>query len=551
MPVRKALSLIALLLAAAPAHAEFADTVVVNAKIVTLDPARPNARALASRGERITGVFDHAPPASAVGAATRVIDAHGRTLVPGLIDSHIHAIRAGLTFNAETSFDGARTIADAMARLRAAAAQSGAHDWIVVGGGWTPQQFAEGRRPTRAEIEAAAPGRRVYLQLFYRAIYLSEAAQKAVGRSADDPPDGLSPERDPDGSPAGWFSGGVEAVTAVWDQLPKPGIEAAKAGVRAFFSTLNAYGVTGVIDPGGHNLAPADYEPVFALAREKGLTMRVDYFLSAPARGRELEDLRALVARAPSDGPGGYLRFAGVGERVTFGLYNNDRPSLEDIDGFEAVARWALERGVGLTVHWNNARSAQPLFDAFARVGDARERARLRWSVAHLHDATPETLATLRQLGLGWLTQNALYFAAPAFLRSLPAARRASAPPVASALRAGLKVAAGTDATRVMSWNPFVALQWLLDGRTVDGLETRDVDERPTREEALRLWTQGGAWFAFAEEDRGRIAPGLLADLAIIDADYMSVPTEQIGAIQSVLTMVGGRVVHDRERAAP
>jgi predicted amidohydrolase YtcJ len=150
----------------------------------------------------------------------------------------------------------------------------------------------------------------------------------------------------------------------------------------------------------------------------------------------------------------------------------------------------------------------------------------------------------LHRLGLGWLTQNAIYFAAPAFIRALPAARRASAPPIGSALRAGLKVAAGTDATRVMSYNPFVAMQWMLDGRTVDGQETRGADEKPSREEALRMWTEAGAYFAFAETERGRIAPGMLADLAMLDADYMSVPVERIGAIRSALTVVGGRIVH-------
>jgi predicted amidohydrolase YtcJ len=184
------------------------------------------------------------------------------------------------------------------------------------------------------------------------------------------------------------------------------------------------------------------------------------------------------------------------------------------------------------------------LLDAFARVGNAPDRARLRWSIAHLHDAGPDTMHALHRLGLGWLTQNAIYFAAPAFIRNMPAARRAAAPPLASALRAGLKVAAGTDATRVMSYNPFVAMQWMLDGRTVDGQETRAPDEIPSREEALRMWTEGGAWFAFAENERGRIAPGMFADIAMLNADYISIPVERIGEIKSVLTMIGGRVVH-------
>ncbi|MDP2356028.1 MAG: amidohydrolase [Beijerinckiaceae bacterium] len=548
MSVRKVITAFSLalspFLACAQVGAQHVDTIIFNANVITLDRDQPNARSLAITGERIAGVFDGAVPDTLITQATRRIDAQGRTIIPGLIDSHIHAIRAGLTFGNEVSFEGARTIADAMARLREGAARVQQDRWIVVAGGWTPQQFVERRRPTRAEIEAVAPGRRVYVQLFYRGAFLSDAAQAALGVSAANPPAGAAFERDEAGAPNGWLTGDVDAITALWERLPKPRLDAAKAGTRAFFSTLNAFGVTGVIDPGGHNLAPAEYDAVHELARAQHLSARVNYFISAPERGSELEFFKAYVAQRPIGSGDAYLRFNGIGERVTFGMYNNDAPTEADKSDFEAVARWALASNVPLTVHWNSQRSVHHLLASFARVGSADERARLRWSIAHLHDAGPDTMHAMHRLGLGWLTQNAIYFAAPAFIRNMPAARRAAAPPLGSALRAGLRIAAGTDATRVMSYNPFVAMQWMLDGRTVDGQETRAPDERPSREDALRMWSEGGAWFVFAENERGRIAPGMLADLAMLDADYMSAPVETIGEIKSVLTIVGGRVVH-------
>ncbi|MFN3889361.1 MAG: amidohydrolase [Beijerinckiaceae bacterium] len=544
MPVREKISALGLaiaLAAVAPAHAQTADTIIFNANIVTLDPGLPRARALAMAGDRIIGVYAQDAPAAAAG---RMIDAGGRTVIPGLIDSHIHAIRAGRTFAKEASFEGTRTIAEAMARIRDAAIRADEGDWIVVAGGWTPQQFSEGRRPTSEEIEAAAPERRVYIQLFYRAAFLSEAAQRALGVALESPPHDLIAERDNESGFNGWFAGSVDAITALWEGLPKPGLDAAKAGTRSFFSSLNAYGVTGVIDPGGHNLAPSEYDALFELARDRELTLRVNYFISAPQRGSELDFFKSYTARRRPGAGDAYLMFTGIGERVTFGMYNNDAPGAPDRAAFEDVARWAMISNIPLTVHWNSERSVHHLLEAFGRVGGAQDRARLRWSIAHLHDAGPDTMLALHRLGLGWLTQNAVYFAAPAFIRNMSAARRAAAPPIGSALRTGLKVAAGTDATRVMSYNPFVAMQWMLDGRTVDGQETRAEEERPTREEALRMWTEGGAYFAFAEQDRGRIAPGMLADIAMLDADYMSVPVEKIGAIRSVLTIVGGRIVH-------
>lgn len=525
--------------------AQPADVVIANANVITLQSGFPHARALAISAERIVGVYSDVIPDGVIGPRTRIIDAGERTIIPGLIDSHIHAIRAGLTFSGEVMFDGARSIDEAMQRVRTAAQRSGEKDWIIVAGGWTPQQFAEGRRPTLEELENAALGRRVYLQLFYRAVLLSEAGRAALHLDPRNLPEGLSYEHNENGVSSGWLIGSVDAIASFWEQLPKPDITAAKSGSRAFFSLLNSYGVTGVIDPGGHNLAMADYEAVFALARSNELTVRVDYHVSAPERGAELQFFRDYVRDHNMISWNAYLRFIGVGERATFGMYNNDNPSIADLEAFDQVARWALASRVPMTVHWNSERSVHHLLDAFARVGSARERSELRWSIAHLHDASPETMHAMHRLGLGWLTQNAFYFAAPTFIRNMPAARLAAAPPIGSALRAGLKVGAGTDATRVMTYNPFVALQWMLDGKTVDGKETRVASERPSREEALRLWTEGSAWFAFAENDRGRIAPGMLADLAILSADYMSVPVEQIGAIRSILTMVGGRVVHE------
>ncbi len=524
--------------------AQVADIAISNGKIITLHSDMPHARAVAIAGERILGVYVDRVPDVLVGPSTRVIDAGGRTIIPGLIDSHIHAIRAGLTFSSEVTFDGARSVGEAMERVRTAARHSGENDWIVVGGGWTPQQFAERRRPTLEEIEDAAPGRRVFIQLFYRGVLLSEAGRAALGLDPDNPPDGLNEERNENGAANGWLTGGVDAIAALWERLPKPDVAAAKAGTRAFFSSLNAFGVTGVIDPGGHNLAVSDYEALYALARANELTLRVDYFISASQRGSELEFFRNYNAKRSAGAAGAYLRFAGVGERVTFGMYNNDSPDAADLAAFDEVARWALGARIPMTVHWNSERSVHHLLEAFGRVGSTRERAELRWSIAHLHDASPDTMLAMHRLGLGWLTQNAIYFAAPAFIRNMSAVRRAASPPIGSALRAGLRVAAGTDATRVMTYNPFVALQWMLDGRTIDGEETRSAQERPSREDALRMWTEGSAWFAFAENDRGRIAPGMFADLAILNADYMTVPVERIGEIRSVLTMLGGRVVH-------
>jgi predicted amidohydrolase YtcJ len=183
------------------------------------------------------------------------------------------------------------------------------------------------------------------------------------------------------------------------------------------------------------------------------------------------------------------------------------------------------------------------LLDVLERVDREFPIRDLRWSIAHLHDASEASLARMKALGVGWLMQNGLYFAATSFLIARgPAINHA--PPIKTALRLGLQIGGGTDANRVMSYNPFVSLQWMTDGRTVGGMTTRGASELVTREEALRLYTAGSAWFSFDDEKRGTLEPGRLADLAVLDRDYLTVPAEEIGTLSALLTMVDGRIVH-------
>jgi predicted amidohydrolase YtcJ len=440
---------------------------------------------------------------------------------------------------------GVRTLAEALDRIRAAAVKAPKGSWLIVAGGWTERQFAEGRRPTQAELGAAAPDHLVYVQLFYSAILLSPGGAEALGIAAH--PElaaGLKFEAGADGKPTGWISADARSISNVYNLLPRPTMAQQIAGTRAFFRALNRYGVTGVMDPGGYNMPISAYRALFQVWRDRAMTVRVAYNLCAPRRGHEFEDLQAMTDAMPMGFGDEYLRFNGIGENVVWGMYNNDNPSPDDKDRLYRVLTWAAPRGLGATFHWHNERSVRHLLDVLERVNAQTPIAPLRWSIAHLNDASPESLRRMKAMGVGWLMQNAFYFRGEAFLgqRGVEAARLA--PPIASALRNGLVVGGGTDAHRVMNYNPFVSLQWMLDGRTVGGMPTRGPEEMPTREQALRLYTLGSAWFSFDDGRRGSLEPGKLADLAVLDKDYFSVPVEEIGGISSLLTMVGGRVVY-------
>jgi predicted amidohydrolase YtcJ len=530
-----------MLLGTPPGAAQPADTILLNGKVVTLDQQSLLVQALAIRDDKIIATGASADIVKHAGVNTRVIDLDGRTVIPGLIDSHIHAIRAGLKFSTEVSWIGARSIAEAMERIRVAAIYARPGTWIVVGGGWTPAQFAERRRPTQAELAAAAPDRPVYVQLFYRAVLLTPPGLEAFGIAgeADLPATGKLEH----GEDAGWISGDSAAITSLYAKLPSPAIDEGIEGTRRFLHELNRFGITGVFDPGGHNLAPEEYEALFRLWRSNKLTVRIAYSICGPRDGSELVDLQALTRFLPMGVGDGMLRFNGIGERVTWGMYNNDTPTEAQQEDFYRVAKWAAERGMALTAHWNNDRSVHHLLDVLERVDREVSIRGLRWSVAHLHDASDLSLKRMKALGVGWLMQNGLYFAASSFLATRgPAINRA--PPLRTALQLGLHVGGGTDANRVMSYNPFVSLKWMTDGRTVDGITTRAASELVSREEALRIYTKGSAWFTFDDDRRGTLEPGRLADLAVLDKDYLTVPADELGSLTALLTMVGGRIVY-------
>ena len=273
------------------------DTLLVNGKVVVHDG--PPAQALAVYNGRIAAIGDSSSIRSRANASTRVIDLGGRTVIPGLIDSHIHAIRAGLSYTTEVHWFGVRTLQEALDRIRAAAKTAPKGSWLVVAGGWTDRQFREGRRPTQAEIAAAAPDHHLYIQLLYTHVLLGPGGADALGmrdKAGNAELSGrLAIERDTNGNPTGWLAGDNRAISDLFNLLPRPTAEQKLAGTRAFFRALNAMGITGVSDPGGYNIEIDDYQPLFQLWREHGLTLRVRYSLSAPRRDQELEDFKALT----------------------------------------------------------------------------------------------------------------------------------------------------------------------------------------------------------------------------------------------------------------
>jgi len=542
----RGLCLSALLLClAVPALAQAPDTILLNGKIVTLDARSTVALGLAVKDGRITAVGSSDDVRKLAGPTTRVIDVRGRTVIPGLIDSHLHAIRAALSFSTEVNWIGARSLEEALGRIRAAARTMKPGSWLIVAGGWNVQQFEENRRPTQAELTAVAPNNPVYVQLGYGWAMLNPLAHKALGISSEaDLPTGGRFERDTNGALTGAVTGAQNAIVSLFDRLPKPTFAEQVDGTKAFFRELNRLAMTGAGDPGGNNLTATDYEALFKVWRDRAMTVRITYTLNGQTPGKEFEELRDLTGLLPMGFGDDMLRFNGLGERITVAMNNNNAPSQADKDAYYRIVKWAAERGMSLTMHWGNDASVDHLLSIFERVNKEIPIAPLRWSIAHLNDASTESLRRMKALGVGWTMQDAMYFGGEQFLKQAgpDAARRT--PPVETARKMGVVVGAGTDAHRVASYNPFTALQWLLDSKTVSGVVMRGPEEIPSRLDALRFYTLGSAWFSFDEDVRGSLEVGKLADLAVLSDDYTTIPVEKIGALESVLTMLGGKVVY-------
>ena len=527
--IRIAFFAIVALAAASPAWSQNADTILVNGKILTVDRQFSTREAVAIRDGRISAVGSNADVRKQAGPKTRVIDLQGRTVIPGFIDSHIHAIRAGQTFTSEVNWVSATSLAEALNRIHEASMAKKPGSWLIVAGGWHPEQFKEKRRPTQADLVEAAPNNPVYVQLNYEWEVMTPAGFQAMGINSDaDLPRPGKLERDASGKPTGAIQngGGFDVAIALFDKLPHPTFDEQVEGTKKFFREMNRLGVTGVGDPGGNNINPENYQPVFKVWRQHQLTVRIAYSLCGPTAGKEFEELQSLTQMLPQSFGDDMLKFNGLGERPTWGMNNNDHPTADDKEKYYQIVRWAAQRGMPVTMHWPKDETADTLLSIYERVNAEFPITDLRWSVAHLTNASVQNLQRMKAMGVGWTIQ------------------RPSAASVENAKELDVKMGAGTDAHRVASYNPFTTLRWLLvDSKNAGGVQ-RGPEQTPTREDALRAYTIGSAWFSFDESKRGSLEPGKLADLAVLSKDYMTVPLDQLESIESLLTMVGGKVVY-------
>jgi predicted amidohydrolase YtcJ len=533
------------------------DLIVHNAKVTTLQRDGHEAQAFAARGEKIVAVGGEAEIMGLAGQNTRVIDAGGRRVIPGLNDSHFHIVRGGRDYNLELRWDGVESLQRGLQMIAEQAMRTPKGQWVRVLGGWSPYQFREKRMPTVAELNLAAPDTPVYVLFAYSAGFLNRAGVAAIGLSPNSKP--------PEGGSFEFVDGGAilrqpPAVYAAVAQLPGYSVEDQLNSTRHFFRELSRFGLTSAVDAGATGTPyPRDYQAFETLAARPQFPIRVSNLLFAQQGGTERAFYEKLIAeekrnvnRAASRA-NGYV-FQGAGEVLVwsdtdFEDFTAPRPELKpemerelaEVTRLIATNQWPIRQ------HATYDQSISRILDVFEPIFKETGY-KARWGIDHAEGISPRNIARIKAMGGGIAIQDRMAFAGEYFLERYGAEAAAHAPPIRQMLDAGVPVGAGTDATRVASYNPWISLYWMVTGRTVGTTQLAAPENRLSREEALRLYTVGTAWFSGEEEIKGRIAPGQYADFALLSADYMTVPEEQIRRIESVLTVTGGDIVYS---AAP
>lgn len=537
------------------------DLIVHNAKVTTLDPARPSAEAIAVRAGVIAGVGDSDGVLRLRGPATTVIDARGRRLIPGLNDTHTHTVRGGLNYALELRWDGVTTLEQGLRMLGEQVRRTPPGQWVRVVGGWSSEQFGERRMPTLDQLNTIAPDTPVFVLYLYTSALLNKACLRHLGidrHTVTDKYPGGTIVRDASGEPTGLLLADPSALIlySTLNDGPKLDMEQQMLSSRHFMKELNRLGITGSLDcGGGFQNWPDDYAVVKELHRRGQLTMRIGVSTFIQRPGRELEDFIAWTERYTPrfDGQGDgddMFYLLGGGEMLVRSAYDFEVFSLPQVipppeaeEELEPVVRLLARKRWPFRFHATYDETVGRHLDVLERVHRDTPIDQLHWIVDHAESLSDRNIERIAAMGGGVAIQNRIAFQERHFLERYGPQAAEEAPPIRRIMRAGVPVGAGTDMSRVSSYNPWPCLRWLVTGKGEGSAPLLSARTRLDRETALRLWCDNG-WFSREQGRKGRLAPGLFADFALLNEDCLTVDEDRIADLESVLTVVGGRIVY-------
>ncbi|MEM6256954.1 MAG: amidohydrolase [Planctomycetota bacterium] len=536
-----------------------ADLILINGKVTTMDPTLPDATALACSGDKFVAVGSDADIQRLAGPQTKVINASGKRVVPGLNDSHMHFVRECLVYNLETRWDGVDSLAEAMGMLREQAKRTPKGQWIRVIGGFSQFQFKERRMPTLEELNAVTPDHPVFILYLYAYALLNTRAMEYLGY--DQPSRPTYPGGRYAFDDQGNATGGVYADPSgliLYKSIsngPRLGPADRINSSLHYQREMHSLGVTSVSDCGGGGMVyPDAYGVIQQLNADGRLKVRTSMNTFPQVKGREEANYRRWVKEhKPGDGDD-MLYLGGAGENICWAAYDYEifKDTRPDIDkNAEQVQQPIIDL---LTKNNWPTRQHMTYNETIERLLGSYEMARKkvggrldygpRMIVDHAETITEKNMERIAAMGGGIAVQNRIIYQAEDFAARYGADALKQAPPIRKMLKMGLPVCGGTDGTRVASYNPWLSLAWLCNGKSLGGMQMYGDDNLLDRYEALRLWTVNSAWSTGHEGKKGAIAKGQLADFLVLNNDFFAVPDNQIAKLQTSLTAVGGEVVY-------
>ena len=533
------------------------DTILTNGKIITVDAQFSIAQAVAVRGDRILAVGPNQDITRMAGPNTRRIDLRGRSVVPGLIDNHAHFQEEGAYWNLELRFDGVDSRKRALELIRAKAKEKGPGQWVYNLGGWSPDQFADDKRPfTREELDPYSPDNPVFLQFSRAETFLNSKAIEAIGLEKMNQP---WIRRDASGRATGVIDvAGNGAVRNAAKFLDAPNgaranlpMEIIRASSLAMLRDLNRAGLT---TSGGE----CQWEDLYReFQREGRASMRFFCFRTAPGgrgAGAVEKQLAGIPALRYHDGDE-WQDFTNWGENFSGGggdnLYSaTQQPvSQESWDQFGNFARVVAKAGIQALLHTQTDVAIEGKLRQIEKLDKEGVSIRpLRWTLMHMEGVTVDQIERMKKLNM-FIAVHPREIVTGGLLRRVWGDKALAMPPLREIQDSGIMWGLGTDAFEVNQFRPFQTLYWAVTGKMVGGtvVNTHTV----SREAALIAHTRSNAYLFFRENDLGSIQPGRFADLVATDRDYLTVPADQIKDIKPVLTIVGGRVVYDAATESP
>ena len=543
-----------------------ADLIVFNAHITTQTAAQPDASAVAVKRGRIYAVGSDADILGLKDNNTRLIDARGRRLIPGLNDAHVHVLNER-NYNYNVRWDGVPTLQRALEMLAEQATRTPAGQWVKVIGGWSPHQFKENRLPTMDELRQSVPDKPFIVQYAYNQLFLNELAMTALGIGTARFPmmPGTVLETDKEGRYTGVMNGNTFQFVAMEALVPQPSFEEQLSSFAYVINDLNRFGITSVVDGGSVIAYPQGHAPLQVLARDNRLNVRFSFIdvqfgdANSTLVDAEISAITKKSPVSPTDNLHPTLahghEYEGTGELLRMELHdheNFDRPAI--VVSSDSMRRYIEEdvtklvkRRIPFRMHVSYNENITPFLDALETVNDTTPFDGLRWSIEHAETISPENIERVKKLGGGIALDDKMALHGDGFIKTYGKKKASQTPRLRRLVDSGIPLAMTTDGFRASSYNPWIGISWMITGKSVSGSEILDRDNRLSRAEALRLWTVGPAWFEHQEDTKGRIAPGNLADFALLSKDYFSIPDDEVSTLSSVLTVVDGRVVFGAE----